>query len=179
MERITGPLNMSMTYPNEDTSRGQFVLTSRAKPYRLDEEGNLVFTRYPEGLKASAGMVSTVLDMAKFDTAMDRNLLVLEESKEVMFTPAISNSGEQLPYGLGWFVQELEDSKLVWHSGWQPDAYSALFLKVPQKDLTLILLANSDGASASFNLSEGNVLTSPFAVTFLRLFAHMKVLSSP
>jgi hypothetical protein len=43
-------------------------------------------------------------------------------------------------------------------------------LKIPEKETTLILLANSDGASASFGLGEGNVLNSPFAVEFIDLF---------
>jgi len=52
-------------------------------------------------------MISTVLDLAKFDVAMDRNLIVSEESKEAMFTPTLSNSGQPLPYGrsgqvVGW-----------------------------------------------------------------------------
>jgi hypothetical protein len=41
--------------------------------------------------------------------------------------------------------------------------------------LTMILLANSDGASRGFNLGAGNVLASPFAVLFINLFADMKV----
>jgi hypothetical protein len=48
-------------------------------------------------------------------------------------------------------------------------------LKVPEEAVTFILLANSDGASADFRLGAGNVLRSPFAVTFLNLFTKMKV----
>ena len=53
-------------------------------------------------------MISTALDLAKFDVAMDQNLIVSQESKEAMFTPTLSNSGHPLPYGMGWFVQEHE-----------------------------------------------------------------------
>jgi hypothetical protein len=52
-----------------------------------------------------------------------------------------------------------------------------LILKVPEEELTLILLANSDGASAPFNLGAGDVLKSPFAVTFINLFTDVKVSS--
>jgi hypothetical protein len=119
-------------------------------------------------------MISTVLDMAKFDVAMDQNLIVSEETKQAMFTPAISNSGKLLPYGLGWFVQEINGVKLIWHYGHAPKAYSSLILKVPKEEVTLILLANSDGASTPFNLGAGNVLRSPFAVAFLNLFANLE-----
>ena len=115
-------------------------------------------------------MVSTVLDLAKFDVALDRNLIVSEKSKRAMFTSTLSNSGQPLPYGMGWFVQEYMGTKLVWHYGEAPDAYSSLILKVPERELTLILLANSDGASAPFDLGSGNVIKSPFAITFINLF---------
>ena len=93
----------------------------------------------------------------------------------MMFTQSLSNSGDPLPYGLGWFVQDYKDRKLVWHYGHAPKAYSALILKVPEGELTLILLANSDGASADFRLGAGNVLRSPFAVAFLNLLTDMQV----
>jgi CubicO group peptidase (beta-lactamase class C family) len=130
---------------------------------------------YPVILSASAGMVTTVLDMAKFDVAMDRNLIVSAESKAAMFSNTISSSGNPLPYGLGWFVQEHAGVKLVWHYGWAPKAYSSLILKVPQKEVTLILFSNSEGASANFHLGRGNVLRSPFAVAFLNAFTDMRV----
>jgi hypothetical protein len=43
-------------------------------------------------------------------------------------------------------------------------------VKIPAKDLTMILLANSDGASRGFNLGKGNVLSSPFASFFINYF---------
>ncbi len=64
---------------------------------------------------------------------------------------------------------------MVWHYGWAPGAYSSLVLKVREKEVSLILLANSDGASAPFRLGEGNVLRSPFAVLFINLFTDLEV----
>jgi hypothetical protein len=92
-----------------------------------------------------------------------------------MFTPACSDGGQVQPYGLGWFVQEHAGTKLVWHYGWAPYAYSSLILKVPDQGVTLILLANSDGASAEFDLGAGDVLRSPFARAFLRRFTDIEI----
>ena len=169
VQTITGPLEMTSTLPNPDDSRRQEILARLAKPYRIDDTGNAILSEFTQDLNAGAGMVSTVLDLAKFDIAMDRNLIVSEGSKEAMFRPTVSDAGRTLPYGMGWFVQECEGMRLVWHYGHQP-TYSSLILKVPQEGLTLILLANSDGLSASFNLGGGDVLESPFAATFVRLF---------
>ena len=175
VDNIIGPLELTRTIPSISDSHRDQVLADRAKYYRVGDTGDFVLSGYSTKLSAAAGMISTVLDLAKFDIAMDRNLIVSEDSKEAMFTPTISNSGQPLPYGLGWFVQEHEGVRLIWHYGWAPKAYSSLILKVPQEEITLILLANSDGASAPFRLGDGNVLTSPFAVMFLNLFTKLKV----
>jgi len=191
VENIIAPLEMTRTIPSISDSHRDQVLADRVKYYRVGDRGNFVLSQWPPKeivkaleasgldstprLNAGGGMISTVLDLAKFDIAMDRNLIVSDASKEAMFTSTISNSGQPLPYGLGWFVQEHEGVKIVWHYGWAPKAYSSLILKVPQEEVTLILLANSDGASAPFRLGAGNVLTSPFAIMFINLFTKLKV----
>jgi CubicO group peptidase (beta-lactamase class C family) len=175
VESIIRPLDMTRTVPSINNNIRQQVLADRAKYYKMGFGGDFVSSSYPVKLSSSAGMVSTVVDLANFDVAMDRNLIVSQESKAAMFTPTISNSGQPLPYGLGWFVQYHNEVKLVWHYGWAPKAYSSLILKVPEEELTLILLANSDGASAPFRLGAGNVLRSPFAAAFLNLFTDLNV----
>jgi CubicO group peptidase (beta-lactamase class C family) len=74
------------------------------------------------------------------------------------------------PTGLGWFVQAYNGAHLVWHFGVAPGAYSSLILKVPSRNLTLILLANSDGLNQPFALDRGDVTASLFAKLFLSLF---------
>jgi len=73
--------------------------------------------------------------------------------------------------GLGWFVQNVDGLQLVWHFGLVKDAWSSLILKVPNRDLTFILLANSDGLSAPFGLDSADVTTSLFAKLFLKMLA--------
>ncbi len=175
VDYIIAPLDMRNTIPSASEERRDQILAKRTQYYRKGFGGDFEPSDYPVTLSASAGMVTTVLDMAKFDVAMDRNLIVSAESKAAMFSNTISNSGKPLPYGLGWFVQEHAGVKLVWHYGWAPKAYSSLILKVPEKDVTLILFANSEGASADFHLGRGDVLRSPFALAFLNVFTDMRV----
>ena len=169
---------MTSTVPSINEKLEKKILTQRAKYYQFGILGGLIPSKKnPYNLSASAGMVSTVLDLAKFDVAMDRDMIISRKSKEIMFTPTISNSGKILPYGMGWFAQEYRGIKLVWHYGHAPEAYSSLILKIPAKELTMILLANSDGASRGFNLGAGNVFTSPFAGLFINLFADIEITS--
>jgi CubicO group peptidase (beta-lactamase class C family) len=175
VDHIIAPLEMKNTIPSITDERRDRILAKRAKYYKAGFGGDFTPSSYPIALSSSAGIVTTVLDMAKFDVAMDRNLIVSADSKAKMFSETISNTGKHLPYGLGWFVQEHAGVKLVWHYGWAPKAYSSLILKVPEKDVTFILFANSEGASADFHLGRGDVLRSPFAVSFLNVFTDMKV----
>jgi CubicO group peptidase (beta-lactamase class C family) len=175
VDQIIAPLEMTNTIPSTTGERRDQIIAKRANYYRVGFGGEFKPSKYPVTLSASAGIVTTVLDMAKFDVAMDHNLIVSDESKAIIFSETISNNGHPLPYGLGWFIQKHAGVKLVWHYGWAPKAYSSLILKVPEKNITFILFANSEGASANFHLGRGDVLRSPFAVSFLNLFADMEV----
>ena len=56
------------------------MLIERATYYRKEPFG-FVTSEYPTRLSAAAGMVSTVMDLAKFDRAMENDLVVSKASK--------------------------------------------------------------------------------------------------
>lgn len=144
------------------------MLEQLAKPYKLDEGGQIVPAEYPpRRISASAGLISTIEDLAKYDIAIDRHQLIRSGTQEKAWTPAVSSSGQTLPYGLGWFIQQHKGARLVWHYGYWPGSFSALYLKIPARAATLFLLANSDGLSRPFKLGQGDVTVSDFARAFL------------
>ena len=120
--------------------------------------------------QTAAGMVSTVEDLARFDIAFDAGKLVSAASREQMFTPARDSKGKDLPYGLGWFVETIDGIRLVWHYGWFPPTVSALYLKVPEKKITFLLLSNCDGLSAGMAWTAQGIHASPYARLFLEHF---------
>lgn len=143
-----------------------------AIPYHVDSTGRMVRSpeRGPQGDGAAGGVISTVLDLARFDVALDRGELISPASYTAMMRPMRSHTGASLPYSLGWFAQRYAGHELRWHSGWWPDAYSALYLKVPDENLTLILLANSEGVWWDNPLGSAQVQQSSFAQAFFRAF---------
>jgi len=141
------------------------VLNRLALPYRVSGNSVTLNTSVGKSVDASTGAISTVLDLARFDSALDGALLLHRETMSTMWSKV-----DAMPTGLGWFVQNYNGQTLYWQFGNTPGAYSSLILKVPSRRLTLILLANSDGLSAPFSLQDGDVSTSLFARTFLRLF---------
>ena len=71
----------------------------------------------------AAGLLSSVTDLAAFDIALDRGLLLKPETQAQMFTPAYSTyqGRADLQYGLGWYVQDFDGLRLLWHTGrWPP-----------------------------------------------------------
>jgi CubicO group peptidase (beta-lactamase class C family) len=145
-------------------------LAKLAKPYRLDGAQTVRSIYPPRGISAAAGLVSSVLDLAKYDVAIDAHTLVRAETQACAWTPASTMDGRKLPYGLGWFIQPYEGVRLVWHYGYWPESFSSLYLKLPERNIALILLANSDGLSAPFSLGAGDATRSSFANSFLRIF---------
>jgi CubicO group peptidase (beta-lactamase class C family) len=143
-----------------------------APPHRVSASGTMERAPPPppQGDGAAGGVITTVLDLARFDVALDQGALISAESRAVMMTPARSTNGEPLPYGIGWYVEEYQGHTLVWHSGWWENAYSALYLKLPALDLTFIVLANSEGVWWDNPPDKAEVQQSEFAQAFLRAF---------
>ena len=141
-----------------------------ATPYQVDRGGRATKSQTPADVNAATGLVSTVRDLARFDIALDTGDAVRLEHLAAAWTNVVTSSGAPLPSGLGWFVQNYNGQRLIWHFGLVPGAGSSLVIKVPARNLTLILLANSDGLSAPYALPDGDVTSSLFAKLFLRLF---------
>jgi len=150
--------------------RYRAVLARIAVPYLLDSRNRMAPTAYPpKDINAAAGLVSTVRDLARFDAAIDDNVLLRADTLALTWTPVrSSSSGAILPHALGWFTQEVDRRRIIWHYGYWPQ-FSALYVKVPDQRLTLILLANSGGLSSYFPIGDGDVTASPFANAFLRI----------
>lgn len=146
------------------------VLRRLAVPYRVDRSNRATRNDYPaDAVNASSGLISTVRDLARFDIALDDDVLIGDGLRAAAWANATSASGAPLPTGLGWFVQTYNGERLVWQFGVIKDVGSSLLIKVPSRDLTLILLANSDGLAPD-SLATGDVTVSLFAKLFLRLF---------
>jgi CubicO group peptidase (beta-lactamase class C family) len=153
-----------------EMARFSAVLQRMALPYRVSGGNPSVNTSVSATLSASTGAISTVLDLAKYDGALDAAFLLHRDTMAAMWTNAQTASGAAMPTGLGWFVQNYNGVAVYWQFGLTTGANSSLLVKVPSKNLTLILLANSEGLSAPFSLQDGDVTASLFARAFLRLF---------
>lgn len=139
-----------------------------AKPYRI-ASGRHVRSDLPvTRVTASSGIVSTVHDLAAFDAVLrpQSNHLLEWPTLARAWTPVAPN----MPTGLGWFVQSYNGEPVVWQFGQVANAYSSLLVKLPNRGVTFILLANSDALAAPFSGNTWDVTASAFARTFLKLY---------
>lgn len=173
-DRVLDPLGLRDTAPTPfqparcAEARRDAVDFRRRLAQGYDADG-VTAVAYPDYFGVSAGLVSTVRDLARFSIALDTDRLLRAPTRRLAFTPARSTAGERLPYGLGWFVQDRGSTRILWHYGlWT--GISSLIVKVPDRGLTFILLANSDGLSREFALGAGDLQRSPFAREFLDAF---------
>jgi CubicO group peptidase (beta-lactamase class C family) len=167
-ERIFQPLGMTNTFAGLPANSPASLTARVATGYELDPQ-----THQPQPVQinlarvtAATGVISNVTDLAKYAIALDSNKLLPADAMQRMTTAEHSTRGATLPYALGWFAEAYLGESLVWHYG-QEENYSSLFLRIPARNETLIVLANSSALSDAPRLLDGEVARSPIALAFL------------
>lgn len=180
-QQILSPLSLKNTFLlTSDSLKRQFEKPQSelnfAKPYQFTgniERGNIEY-----GYSASAGVVTTAGELARFSAALDTDALLSKHSKQAMYAGLSKSS----PYGYGIFKQQVQGVELMWAYG-QYDSYSSLIVKIPSSQLSVIILANNNLMSDPARLIMGDVTTSLFAISFLKNYvfnqANFQLLESP
>ena len=138
-QRIFSPLHMVNTRVNSESD----IIPFRADGYQL-EDGVLKNQDFvSSGLRSTGdgGIVSTVVDMAKWDAALQSGSLLPADVWKQVFTPVSLNSGKTFPYGFGWFIREQAGQPYYEHSG-NLQGYASHFLRFPSARVSVVVLAN-------------------------------------
>lgn len=138
-ERILDPLGMSHT-TDRDPRR---VITNRVSGYEQTNRLHINRDYDLTDVFSAGAVVSTVGDLARWNEALNSERLLSKESKNLMWSPAILNSGKVTNYGFGWFLETTEGHRNVGHGG-STSGFSATLQRFPGDGLTVILLTNTD-----------------------------------
>jgi CubicO group peptidase (beta-lactamase class C family) len=130
-ERIFRPLEMNWT------AYGVRELNCLSASYTWTE-GRLQRIHRAEAW-GHTGLVSTVLDLARWDMALHGDRLLGRESLQLMWTPARLRNGTEVGYGLGWDIGETEGHRTVGHGGSRPGVSTRLLHDL-RNELSVILL---------------------------------------
>jgi CubicO group peptidase (beta-lactamase class C family) len=156
---IFAPAGMTSTF----LERPQELVRWRAHQYvRGASAGSWLLAPYVDlSVKwAGGGMISSTVDLARFDIALNAGRLLKPDSLEQMYTSARLNSGAYTGYGLGWMISNDNGRLRVAHSGGATGGTTYL-LREPRARTASVLLANLDSVPRLRELAEQLIALAP------------------
>jgi D-alanyl-D-alanine carboxypeptidase len=136
-ERLFRPLGMTATRYNDHRR----VIPLRADGYFFREGGWAKRDPPVWDVGAAGALLSTALDMAKWETALEAGRVLKASSLEQMWTPVRLSGGGTYPYGFGWSVETFRGRRLLSHGGLMA-GFSAYVARYPEERLTVVVLCN-------------------------------------
>jgi CubicO group peptidase (beta-lactamase class C family) len=162
-ERVFKLLGMSTTRIVSEAD----IIPNRAAGYRLDngQLKNQEWVSPSANSTADGSLYFSILDLAKWDTALYTEKVLKESSRREMWTVAPLSDGtpNRGPYGFAWFVESRNGHRLVGHGGrWQ--GFSTHIARYLDDGLTISILTNQGNCDpqliadkvAAIYLTKGN-----------------------
>ena len=137
-ERIFKRLNLNRTlFASHDR-----IIPGRARGYDK-KNGQILNAQFMSMSHTYGGgdIITTVDDLATWNTALNSGRLLSAAALEQCFTPVTLTNGKNANYGFGWFVGELRGRKTVNHGG-GIFGFVNHAVYIPQERLYVALLAN-------------------------------------
>jgi CubicO group peptidase (beta-lactamase class C family) len=91
---------------------------------------------------ADGGMLSTVLDLAKWDISLYTDKVLTADERALMWTPGTVTDPAGCKYGFGFFVDTYKGRPRIWHYGSSGIGQRAVIARYPTSRLCVILLVN-------------------------------------
>jgi CubicO group peptidase (beta-lactamase class C family) len=143
-QKVFKILGMTATrHDNEDE-----IIPGRSVGYRWYGPGglrNVDYLKYLMTNHGDRGILSTALDLAKWDATLSTDRLLTSSSKEAMWAPVKLNDGSTFGYGLGWFLGRVNGHRHIYHPGEAPGT-ATIISRYPDDGITVILLTNGGAA---------------------------------
>ena len=167
-DRAAEPAGMRNTALGWRDPEGGDALRFFAPPFHVIDGRPVKQVLPDDDFRAAAGIIASPRQIAAFDIAFDAGALIPPVMIRELVEAEISPLGD---YRRGWWLEDWQGQRLMWHSGWNEKKGSALYLKVPDKHITLIVLANTEAIWWGNSLVKAEVGESSIARRFLEQFA--------
>jgi CubicO group peptidase (beta-lactamase class C family) len=120
------------------------IVDRRAYGYQKKEYGYVNKGRISFSIPFSSGsLMSTAADMLKWQNALNQNLLVNSKTIKKAFTKHKLNNGEELTYGYGWHLKDINGVLTREHGG-SVFGFKTMGVYIPSEDIYVIGLSNCD-----------------------------------
>ena len=138
--RFFGPLGMNRTRLVRDPSA---VVAGLATPYLRLADGGVSRAHQAYPTVGEGGMVSCVDDLLLWARHFDRPFVGRGDLVAALQVELPLTNGEDQPYTRGMEVGEWRGLRTIGHGGLWP-GYRTEFLRVPERDLSVVVIANID-----------------------------------
>lgn len=140
---IFRPLGMRNTRYGSDAP----IVPGRVEGYRETPDGviNAPYVSMTQPFSAGA-LESTVDDLAKWQSALDRGEVLSAESRRRMWTPVVLPDGRSTRYGYGWAAWTHEGHAVVEHGG-SINGFSTANMRLPDDRIYVAVLSNCGGCA--------------------------------
>src|SRR5215831_3721988 len=147
-ERVFRPLGMTRARIISEAD----IIPDRAAGYRMTdgEIKNQEWIAPSLSTTADGGLCFTVLDLAKWDEALEAGKIVSKASYDAMWPPVKMNDGSTAPYGFGWGIQQAANGHRLIEHGGELQGFTAFIARYPDDRLTVAVLCNMEGATPSY-----------------------------
>ncbi len=143
-ERIFTPLGMTSTglddYADTRPVRAKGYATGNGQTTPAEHT-------HPSQPFSAGALVSTVADLAKWDTALASRKLLKPASYDAMWTPMRLNDGKPSTYGLGWQIEPFRTRPRHAHGG-GISGFSTFLARYPDDKVTVVVLTNQGGGAS-------------------------------
>jgi CubicO group peptidase (beta-lactamase class C family) len=144
-QRVFHPMGMTATRNSDPRT----VIPNRARGYGYSD-GRLI-NRDPVSASAAfsdGALISSVLDMVKWDAALNSEGLLKKTSLEEMCAPVRLGDGTTSNYAFGWYLRPINKHRAVGHGGDMPGFASFIWRFIDDR-LTVIVLSNCETAETA------------------------------
>ncbi|HLN52457.1 MAG TPA: serine hydrolase domain-containing protein [Lentimicrobium sp.] len=144
-KRIFQPLGMKSTfvYSSSDSTSKRL----QADGFRATKRGYVrIRDSHHDGIVGDKGVCSTTADLLKWDNALYETSLFNDDLKALVFSPAVTSAGKEIPYGCGFRLKDCNGCKVVYHNGiWEGSRTN--FHRFIDSRNTIIVLNNTSISS--------------------------------
>jgi len=142
-EHVFRPLDLRHTVADYTDS----IITGRSGFYDRAADSSLINAPYVDNSYkwAGGGFLSTPEDLLRFANAHVQAGFLRPETVNLLWTSQRNAAGEEISYGIGWAVGELNGRRLISHGGGSVGGNSWLAI-LPDEKVALAVAANIGGA---------------------------------
>ncbi|HBS87909.1 MAG: hypothetical protein A2W91_10665 [Bacteroidetes bacterium GWF2_38_335] len=135
-KNIFKPLEMSNSY-TENSVKHNYKPSTGYKYGKSEADDNFI-----DGVIGDKGIYSSVYDLYKWDRALHEHKILSEKMIDLSLQPYGKNEESDENYGYGWRMYKSElGFNVYFHGGWW-HGFHNMFVRVPEKDWTIIILKN-------------------------------------